>query len=249
MERGILTCTGLFVNMPSSEFAARQIPLHPDICFGIDFNITSGYCVADPARIPHLVDEKGEFIRSKVKYEDPRFATGEGRAEMWPKEEVMTELEAQFEKYIELVGKKPEYVHTHSLGRTVPTYTESVSEIGKKYGVPMAAEMREKVGFADLHKRLWSSYGKTPKKEFNMEKQLNKNTLLDTVTYRDELLNYEYAALDGHPAYVDAELIELSTVSIERCKDLQMMLSDDMKQWIEENHVELISYRDIKGLL
>lgn len=249
MELGILTCTGLFVNMPSSEFAARQIPLHPDTCFGIDFNITSGPCVADPASIPHLVDEKGEFIRSKVKFSDPRFADPAGRAELWPKEEVMIELEAQYARYVELVGREPEYVHTHSLGRAVPTYIEAVSEIGKKHGVPMAAEAREKLGFGDLHRQTWSSFGKTPKKEFNAEKQLSKDTLAQTIQYRDDLLSYEYAALDGHPAYIDADLIALSTVSLERCKDLEMMMSENMKQWIRDNQVELISYRDIKELL
>ncbi|MCD8379462.1 MAG: ChbG/HpnK family deacetylase [Lachnospiraceae bacterium] len=250
IEHGILTCTGLFVNMPSSKFAADQIQYHEKTCFGIDFNITSGHCVADPALIPHLVDENGEFIRSTVKYADPLFETEEGKAQLWPKEEVEIELEAQYQKFIELVGKEPEYVHTHSIGRTVPTYYVTVSEIGKKHGVPMGSEMREHFHFADLHKKTWTSFGnKAPKKEFNAERQLNKDTLGQTIAYRDDLLAYEYGALDGHPGYIDADLIANSTVSLERCKDLQMMMSDNMKQWIKDNGVELISYRDLKALL
>ncbi len=248
MELGILTCTGLFVNMPSSKFAADMIPEHPDFCFGLDFNITSGHCVADPALIPDLVDEDGNFIRSTVKYDDPLFQEVEGRAILWPKDQVEIELEAQYQKYLELVGQEPEYVHTHSIGQSVPTYYETVEEVGLKHGIPMAARMREQFGFADLHKT-WTSYGKVPKKVFDAEKQLSKDTLGTVIANRDELLTHEYAALDGHPGYVDAELVAMSTVSLERFRDVEMMMSDDMKEWIAANNVELISYRDLKALM
>ncbi len=250
MEIGILTCTGLFVNMPSSKFAADMIPEHPNICFGLDFNITSGHCVADPALIPDLVDEDGNFIRSTVKYDDPLFQDMDGRAILWPKDQVEIELEAQYQKYLELVGKEPEYVHTHSIGLSVPTYYETVEKVGLKHGIPMAARMREQFGFADLHKT-WSNAGtgKPPKKVFDAEKQLSKDVLGTVIENRDELLTHEYAALDGHPGYVDAELYSLSTVSLERFRDVEMMISDDMKQWIADNGVELISYRDLKALM
>ena len=248
IERGILTCTGLFVNMPSSEWAAKQIPLHPDTCFGIDFNIVSGHCVCDPSLIPHLVDEDGNFIRSKVKYQDPLFETMEGRDQLWPYDEVMIELEAQYQKYIELVGQEPEYVHTHSIGRTVPSYARAVSDTGRKHGTPMAQEMRDQFGFADL-KHTWKSLGKKPKKEFNIEGQLYKDSLGTVIANRDELLKHEYAALDGHPGYIDAELVANSTESLSRMRDVEMMLSPDMIQWIKDNNVEMISYRDLKKLL
>ena len=245
IENGILNCTGLFVNMPSSAWAEKQIAAHPQTCFGLDFNITSGKCVADPQLIPHLVDADGEFIRSTVKYADPLFMADQGRDVLWPYDEVMIELEAQFQKYIELAGSQPEYVHTHSIGRTVPSYAKAVSDIGRVHGVCMAKEMREHFGFADLHKT-WTPMGKRPKKVFDIEKQLNKDTLGTVIANRDELLQYEYAALDGHPGYVDAELIANSTVSIERLRDVEMMMSPVMKDWIKEHHVEMVTYRDLK---
>ncbi len=248
IDHGILTCTGLFVNMPTSEWAAGFIPKYPDTCFGLDFNITSGHCVADPGQIPHLVDKNGFFIRSTVKYEDDLFATEEGRDILWPYEEVMVELEAQYQRFLALVGHEPEYVHTHSLGRTVPSYAKAVSDIGKKYGVPMAKELRAKFNFADLHKT-WTPMGKRPKKVFDPVKQYNADKLGTVLANRDELLQHEYAALDGHPGYVDAALCADSTVSIERMRDAEMMLSEDMKQWIKDNKVQLISYRDLKKLL
>jgi hypothetical protein len=245
MEKGILTSTGLFVNMPSSQFAAEQIEKHPDTCFGIDFNITSGPCVADPCKIPHLVDADGNFIRSTVKYKDPRFQTQEGRAELWPYEEVMYELECQYERFLKLTGKEPEYVHTHSIGRTVGSYIQSVEDIAAKYNRKYSHAIREKYNFVNLND-LAKVFNRPAKKEFNLESQLNKDSLKKLQDHAEELLQAEYAAIDGHPAYIDKELLELSTVSIERCKDLYMMTSEWTMNFIKDHHVELISYRDLE---
>ena len=35
-----------------------------DVCLGIDINYVCGKPVSDPARVPHMVDEKGDFISS-----------------------------------------------------------------------------------------------------------------------------------------------------------------------------------------
>ncbi len=84
IDNGILTASGMFTNMEIAPWAAQFIKERPDFCWGIDFNIVSGPSAADPSLIPHLVDEKNEFIRSGVRVKDPRFMSEEGRAEMFP---------------------------------------------------------------------------------------------------------------------------------------------------------------------
>ena len=91
IENGVVRNTGLFVNMPESEHAASFIQDYPQVCFGIDFNIVSGDPVSDPELLPDLVDQYGHFIRSTVKMADPRL----GKEELWPYEQVLTELRAQ----------------------------------------------------------------------------------------------------------------------------------------------------------
>lgn len=66
IEKGVLKNTGLFVNMPSSVFAASKIKDHPEACFGIDFNLVAGKPVSNPEEVPHLVDENGNFIKSGI---------------------------------------------------------------------------------------------------------------------------------------------------------------------------------------
>ena len=62
---------------------------------------------------------------------------------------------------------------------------------------------------------------------------------------KEELLKYEYVFIGGHAGYVDAELFQLSTCSIERCQDLELVLSEEVKKWIYENHIQLITYDDL----
>ena len=59
-------------------------------------------------------------------------------------------------------------------------------------------------------------------------------------------MSKEYVSIGQHPGFLDAELLEQSSLSIERVRDHQMMTSPVIKKLIEDNHVELITYYDLK---
>lgn len=240
VDNGIITCTGLFVNMgESSKFAAEKMKDYPNTCFGIDFNIVSGPCVADPKLIPTLVDENGMFIKSTVRYADPRFSKDGDNGELWPYEEVLIEIRAQFEKYVELTGKKPEYLHNHSITAFAKEYVRAISDLSKETGVIYSRNIRAQYQFGGM-KGSWNV------KPFTIENQLKTSALEYVKEHADEMLEFEYAALGGHAGFVDNELFKWTTYSIIRCKDHEMYTSDFMKEWIKKNNVQLISYRDLK---
>ena len=241
IRNGILTCSGLFTNMPASKLAAEFVKQHPDFCFGFDFNITNGPCVSDPKRIPHLVDEEGNFIRSSLHIKDPRFQSEQGRLEMFPYHEIVHELRAQFHRFIELTGQRPKYIQAHSLSHE--NYVKAMREFAKEHQIPFAMDVLKQYGFeyyVDYHQN-----EATMKKIFDPVAQCNRSPLRDLMKRKEELLNYDYVFIGGHAGYVDAELLSLSTCSIERCKDLELVLSDEVKQWIDDNPIELIDYTDL----
>lgn len=241
IDHGILTCSGLFTNMPTSKFAAEFIRERPDFCFGMDFNITNGPCVSNPLKIPHLVDENGEFIRSNIRLEDPRYETEKGRREMFPYDEIYCELIAQYEKFIELTGRKPRYLQAHSLSHE--NYLDAIRHFAQAEDLPYAMDVLEKYKFefyTDYHKN-----ESTMKKIFDPMMQIKRSPLKMLLDRKEELLKYEYVFIGGHAGYVDAELFQLSTCSIERCKDLELVLSEEVKSWIRENNIQLISYDDL----
>lgn len=245
IENGVLRNTGLFTNMPDAVLAAEFIKKNTTACFGIDFNIVSGPSVSDPKTIPALVDENGEFIRSGVRLKDPRFATVEGRLEMFPYDQVYREIRAQYDRFVELTGKKPGYLHGHSLGHE--NYDKAIHQVSQEEGVPYSSDIKRQFGFHSLHD-LMGGRPKDPsktKKEFNPADQLNKHPFDNVLKNQDYLLESEYAEVGGHPGFVDAKLLSLTTLSLERLRDHEMMVSDEFKQWIKDNNVELITYYDL----
>lgn len=245
IDRGVLRNTGLFANMPSAAYAVSFMKDRPQACFGIDFNLVSGPSCADPKRIPHLVDEEGNFIRSGVRTRDERWQSVEGRAELFPYEEVKTEILAQFAHFIELTGRKPEYLHEHSISSE--NYRKVIHELSLSEGIPYSTEILEELQMNGPMNRLFQFSMASQKKVFDPQDQLNKDTVAQFFSIADEMLGMERAAFICHPGYVDAELLGLTTLSLERAKDAQMMMSDKVMKWVEENDVELITYRDLKG--
>ena len=237
IDRGILRNTGLFTNMPSAPFAVSFMKDRPHVCFGIDFNLVSGPSVSDPKTIRHLVDDNGEFIRSGVRLKDPRFASEQGRREMFPYDECWREIKAQYDRFIELTGKKPGYLHGHSI--THEHYAEAMEELSRQTGVPIAMNIQKQFGFDRIPR------ARAQKKEFDPAAQLAKNTTEEVLSHGDLLLSYEYASIGGHPGYIDDELLSLTTLSLERCRDAAMCMSPKILSWVKENHIELITYYDL----
>ena len=243
IDRGVLRNTGLFTNMPSTEFAVSFMKDRPQVCFGIDFNIVSGPSVTDPTKIPHLVDEKGEFIRSGERTKDPSFKSEEGRKAMFPYEECYREMRGQYDRFIELVGKKPGYLHAHSL--MTENYMQVIRDLAKETGVPFSMDLQEKYHFDSISKHIDRSQSSLTKKVFDPIAQLSKTPLENNMQFAEDFLGSEYVTIGGHPGYIDNELLGLTTLSLERCKDADMMMSDVLKNWIEENGIELITYYDL----
>lgn len=245
IDRGVLLNVGLFANMPSAEFAASLMKERPQVCFGVDFNILAGPSVSDPKLLPHLVDENGHFIRSNVRVKDPRWQSVEGRAEMFPYDEVYQELRAQYDKFVRLTGKKPGYLNFHSL---VPeTYLEGIRRIVKEEDVPYSNDIKAEFNFG-VYSKIFPRTKAATTKVFDPADQLAKNTLKTFFSRLDVINTYDHFAMSFHPGYLDDELLGLTSLSIERIKDMSMIIAPEFRTWIEENNVELITYHDLHAM-
>ena len=243
IDNGILRNTGLFANMPDAALAVSFMKDRPQACFGIDYNIVSGPPCSDPADIPHLVDENGQFIRSGKRIRDERWQSEEGRAEMFPLEEVYREMRAQYSRFLELTGgKKPGYMHTHSLHPE--PYMKALRQMAAEENIPFSHDIQKKYGFCSFLSFSRPSSA-SAKKQFDAAEQLNKNPLAVVKEHADELLAQEYVNIGGHPGFVDAKLLGLTTLSLERIRDHEMDTSEWIKNWIKENNIELVTYYDL----
>ena len=105
---------------------------------------------------------------------------------------------------------------------------------------------QKKYGFVSVFTFKKQDFTKTLNtKVFDPMAQLNKNPLKDIQDYSDQLLASPYVEIGGHPGFVDAELLDHTTLSLERVRDHAMMTSDWIKNWVRDNSIELITYRDL----
>jgi len=138
---GVVTCTGLFSNMPAAEFALRLVKPYSHVCLGQDINLVAGRPCADPGQIPSLVQEDGSFKTSGM---HRAIDAEDGSQDHVVYEECVTETEAQIRRFMELAGKKPEYLHGHSY--STPATWRAMAVMGEKYGIPLVRDMIERYG-------------------------------------------------------------------------------------------------------
>ena len=139
IKNGIVRNTGIFINMPCAEYAVERIKEVPDVCFGIDINLLAGYPVTDPKLIPHLVNPDGHFKSSRQLLKECKLLSVDKfiyhfEVDPFIYEETLLETENQVKKFIEMVGRKPEYVNSHSI---MTLNSEAAGKaIQEKYEIP-----------------------------------------------------------------------------------------------------------------
>ena len=221
IDLGLVRNTGLFVNMPTAKFAVDLLKTRTNVCLGLDFNITNGPCVSNPQKIPHLVDKEGNFIRSSVRVKDPRFQTEEGRREMFPYQECLLEMNAQYQLFLKLTGKRPGYLHDHSLSHE--NYTDTIRQLSKEYRVPYTRDIQEKYHFGSLGKKMYPE-------AFAMNKEIDYEKLkqnFDTSIFDKMFLSFE---LDMLKPYDD---IYQYVISILDTKPQNIYFFDDNRENVE----------------
>lgn len=230
---GIVKNTGIFVNLPWFEECAELIkPYINDICLGIDINLCAGYPLSDPSKISSLLQDNGRFLTSGMNRALDNESNNFDHVNC---EEMFIEAEAHLQKYLKYFGKLPDYIQSHAYD-TKKT-SKVLDELGKKYGVPFTQTICEKYGMVE------SAYWYT--QPITYETQKNSSLKDYILQDKENLLSKEYACIVCHTGYVDKELLDLSTYTIYRVKDLEAMTSNEVKNWIKDNNVELITYKNL----
>lgn len=236
IRKGIIRNTGLFVNMPSSEYAANLIRDVDGIALGIDFNLVAGKPVSNSEDVGSLITETGDFISSKVRTEQ-MLKTNQ---DPYLYDETLLELENQYHCFVELIGRKPDYLHGHSL--ITPTIIRVIRELGQKYNVPVSFDIwKEKNVYC-----IESSW--TPK-PFLLEDQIKTNVEENLLKVLPDALQHDLCMFICHAGFVEEELFKYSSYTMIRAKDLMAATSDKVKEFINQNNVELITYKDLKELI
>lgn len=235
---GILTDVGLMTNnLEHVQRAVKEIKKYSHVSMGQDLNLVSGIPASNPESIPSLVTEKGVFISSVERKNKNLFDI--------PYEEIYRELKAQVERFIELVGEKPSYVTGHSLA--TPEVIKGMKQICIDYSI--AYDCFSQDGLPTGERWYYKNQKVDPsdvKPVYSLDNQANTN-VIEHICSGGLKLNtskLKFALLATHCGYCDGELLNMSTFNVIRGRELEALCSKEVKQWIADNNIELINFKD-----
>ena len=129
VKDGLVRSAGLMPNMPYAKHGLDLLE-GLDVCIGQHTNVCLGKPCADPALIPSMLQENGDFKSSRMYRE--AFKRGEEIIEL---DEAIIEIEAQYARFKELTGKEPAYFEAHAvMSKNLFRALEIVAE---KYSLPL----------------------------------------------------------------------------------------------------------------
>lgn len=222
---GIIRSVGLMPNMPAAQHGFGLIK-DLDVCIGQHTNICVGKPLTSPEKIPSLIGEDGEFKTSR----EYRSA----KEDFVVLEEVILEIEAQYERFVAITGREPQYFEGHAIASN--NFFKGLEIVAARHGLqylPFAPEADTiRFGSADLHVCL-------------------ESMLPDYDPYLS-LVNCLEAARENvvemficHPGYLDAYILEKSSLTIPRALEVEMCCNSKTKEYLKKNSVELVTYSDL----
>lgn len=216
---GIVTSTTLMVTMPAVEHGLLLAKDCPNLGIGLHLNCTLGKPLTD---CKSLIKDNGDFYKPR---ENPN-------QDLFDEEEIYQEFLAQYELFVKRVGRKPTHLDSHLYAHQVyPKAKAAALRLANEKGVAV----RE---FQSEGHKPTVFYGDFKCKDGETIDQLMEKLVGDDTP----ILNSEIVELMCHPAYIDNSLFTLSTYTIGRIKELDILTSDEAKSFIEKNNIELINF-------
>ena len=226
---GIIGSVGVMPNMPETQHGVDLLK-GSGVCFGMHTNVCLGKPCADPAKIPSLLDENGD-LKSSRSYRDA-WKKGE---EIVSLDEMVIEIEAQYQRYLELTGEKPHYFEAHAvLNQNLARGLEIVAE---KYDLPYLPACFEPTG-VQFKNTVLITRMESMKPDYDPAESLKKAVL---AAYKDN----ECPMFVCHPGYIDDYLMNHSSLVTPRPKEVAMLTDPAIRNWLEEQNVQFVTYDEM----
>lgn len=241
---GIVTSTTTMVNMPYAEKAVRKAQeTAPNLGLGLHFTLSFGAPVSDPASIPSLVTDEGQFV-----------STYAGLMEKLPHftaEDLEREMLAQFERFRQIAGRLPDHLDSHHGS----TYTHSAAfnvmvRLANEHNLPIrwSGAIDKRYGLDnDVVASLQATIAKHGKPRttgnlvdliFDFESASRVERLKTGLRTIEE----GYSELVVHVGY--AENLE-EDYTFQREQELEAITQPDLKQILEEEGIQLCNFGNL----
>ena len=225
-EKGLVNSMAVMVNMPYAKEAIVLAKKHKGLCLGLHVNVTNGKCIAPKELVPTLVDEEGIFISSRI-----RRTQIKNNEKLFEEDEAYIEAKYQLEIYFDLVCELPEYIDLHVL--EVEPLINAVLRVYREYQIPVC------IYAMDIEEHIYAQ----AMKQYDYYKEHHEN-------FEDMFINGDFHIYDGinvlvtHPGFIDYDVVTHSSMIDERLYDYSLVTSQRLKEWLEKENIEVISFRE-----
>lgn len=230
VKKGIIKNIGFMVNMPESVNGYELIK-NLDVCLGQHTNVCVGKPVSDPSLIPSLVQDNGEFKTSRM------YRTAS--KDFVVLEEALIEVEAQYQRFKEITHQEPSYFEAHAVASK--NLLKAIEIVAHKHHLK----------FNDV------SFDGHPVQVAGEKLYMHLESMKEGYDPLKSFIEMiEHAHSDGvdlficHPGYLDAYILNTSSLTLDRTKEVEMLCSDEIKEYLTKHNIHLYTYDEIgKGVL
>ncbi|MGL5870300.1 MAG: chitin disaccharide deacetylase [Clostridium chrysemydis] len=229
IKLGVVRDTTIMVNTDSFNESVRLSKENGILKMGIHLNLTCGKPLLKREEVKTICDESGNFFR---------------KPKLIPKDinllEVEKEYRAQIKRFKES-GLKLNHIDSHHHTYIFnDSLLDIVIKLALEEGVPIRCPLNEKLDY------IRKKGVKTPdyfEKSFYGD-SLDGGHLIKRIEELKE--KYDVVEFMVHPAIVDEKLKEISSYSDPREKELEILTSKEVKNYIDNNNIELCSFDILK---
>jgi len=218
-QKGIVTSTTCMMNMPFTNIALQEAKKYPNLGVGVHLVLTVGKPLIEGFQ--SFTDKNGNFLRPSD------YSDGNPHADL---NELYKEWKAQIEKFINITGHKPTHIDSHHHVHLLPWHMKVVEKLAMEYQLPLRQE-QQFVNHCEYVACDITFYNKNVDIEYLKKVMEKHNGTLEIMC---------------HPALIDQRLYDMSSYHLLRMKELDILRSQEIKDFIKEHHIELINYSQIK---
>lgn len=238
IKEGIVTTVDLMLDTPGTIDAIERIKNFPWISVGWHSGHYWGSPVADPHLVPSMVNDEGKF----------KFRHHPEAKETVNFDEALIELRAEVERCIQLLGRAPDSTRLHGSG----PLDQAKKCICEEYGIPYDYIANERNGKVD---RLPTQFAESKIITIADHSKYIGCGYDDILLFKDydpvqwyknfcDTTREETFITAWHPGFLDDLIVSESSFTACRPKDVLALCSEELKNWIIENQIELVSLTD-----
>ncbi len=221
---GLIRNVGIMTNMPAAPHGVRLLE-GLSVCLGQHTNICAGRPLTDPKLIPSITDANGEFRTSK----EYRSA----KEDFVVLEEVILEIEAQYQRFKELTGRKPSYFEGHAVASA--NFFKGLSIVAERHGLKyLALSLDGPVYFG--HSKLYM-HMESMMPDYDPMESLRKMKFHEAADEADIFI--------CHPGYLDAYIMRVSSLTVPRVLEVEMLTGQELREFIKEQNIETVTFDDL----